>query len=296
MVNGDWHAAVRRASSWRPTSTRTSSSSAPAPTIRYISLNTTVPPFDNLDVRKAVNAGFDRNALRLARGGELIGDIATHYLPPTHRRLRRGGRHGGHRRRLPAAPTASRTTALAAEYMKKAGYASGKYEGTEKLLMVGLQPGTAPAVAQIAKEQLEKLGFKVTLRLVTTNTMYTKFCSIPSANVASCPSAGWGKDFSDGQTILDPIFNGENITKQANNNYAELDVPEINEKMDAAKLLTDPKERAAAWGEVDQHDHREGARRPVAVGQVAEHPVGQRQRRRESLRTPPGISPGTSIK
>ena len=46
-------------------------------------MNTTVPPFDNLDVRKAVNAGFDRNALRLARGGQLIGDIATHYLPPT---------------------------------------------------------------------------------------------------------------------------------------------------------------------------------------------------------------------
>ena len=54
--------------------------------------------------------------------------------------------------------------------------------------------------------------------------------SIPSANVASCPSAAWGKDFSDGQTMLDPVFNGNNISKQANNNYAELDVPAINDK------------------------------------------------------------------
>ncbi len=33
-------------------------------------------------MRKAVVAGFDREALRLTRGGEVIGDIATHYLPP----------------------------------------------------------------------------------------------------------------------------------------------------------------------------------------------------------------------
>ena len=51
---------------------------------------------------------------------------------------------------------------------------------------------------------------------------------------------------------MDPLFNGDNISKQANNNYPELDVPAINEKMKAAKLLTDPKERAAAWGEIDR--------------------------------------------
>ena len=48
--------------------------------------------------------------------------------------------------------------------------------------------------------------------------MYTRFCSIPNANVAICPSVGWGKDFADAQTMLDPTFNGENILPQANNN------------------------------------------------------------------------------
>ena len=38
--------------------------------------------------------------------------------------------------------------------------------------------------------------------------------------------------------MLDPVYNGENISKQANNNYSELDVPEINDAMAAAKLLT----------------------------------------------------------
>ena len=114
--------------------------------------------------------------------------------------------------------------------------------------MVASNQSTAPNVAEVAKENFEKLGFKVTLRLVSTNTMYTKFCSIPAADVASCPSAGWGKDFADAQTILDPIFNGGNISKQANNNYAELDVPEINAKMDAAKELTDSRRARGGVG------------------------------------------------
>src|SRR3712207_7326634 len=49
---------------------------------RYFPMNTTVKPFDNLNVRRAVMAGFDRAAAPKARGGRYIGDIATHFLPP----------------------------------------------------------------------------------------------------------------------------------------------------------------------------------------------------------------------
>jgi peptide/nickel transport system substrate-binding protein len=223
----------------------------PQATYRYISMNTTVKPFDNLDVRKAVNVAFDKNALRLARGGPAVGEIATHWLPPGIPGYEEaGGAKGPGVDFLP--PDGKPNMELAAEYMKKAGFASGKYDGNEKFLMVASNQGASPAVAQVAKEQFEKLGFTMTLRLVTTNTMYTKFCSIPAANVASCPSAGWGKDFSDGQTLLDPVHNGNNISKQANNNYSELNVPAINDAMDAAKLLSDPKERAAAWADIDR--------------------------------------------
>ena len=44
-------------------------------------MNTTIKPFDDINVRKAVIAGFDRNALLLTRGGKLVGDIAD-ALPP----------------------------------------------------------------------------------------------------------------------------------------------------------------------------------------------------------------------
>jgi peptide/nickel transport system substrate-binding protein len=194
---------------------------------------------------------MDRNALRLARGGPAIGTIATHWLPPGIGGFEEAGGEKG-----PGvdflSPDGKPNEALAADYMKKAGYPSGKYTGSDKFLMVASNQGAGPAVAEVAKEGFERLGFKMTLRLVTTNTMYTKFCSIPKAKVASCPSAAWGKDFADGQTLLDPVFNGENILPQANNNYSELNVKSINEQLDAAKLLTDPKERAVAWGKADR--------------------------------------------
>ena len=250
MVNGDWApppAILKEATE----KYKDQLVIEPGATVRYISMNTTVPPLDNLDVRKAISAGFDREALRLARGGALIGDLATHYIPPSMAGFdQAGGMQGTGVDFLNE--TGKPNMELATEYMKKAGYASGKYDGSETLLMVSSNQSTAPNVAEVAKQNFEKLGFKVTLRLVNTNTMYTKFCSIPAADVASCPSAGWGKDFADAQTILDPIFNGGNISKQANNNYAELDVPEINAQMDAAKELTDPKERADAWGAADR--------------------------------------------
>jgi peptide/nickel transport system substrate-binding protein len=69
--------------------------------------------------------------------------------------------------------------------------------------------------------------------------------------VAICPNVGWLKDFANPQTFLDPTFNGANILAQNNSNWSELDVPEINDAMEQAKLLTDPAESAQAWADID---------------------------------------------
>jgi peptide/nickel transport system substrate-binding protein len=222
----------------------------PAGSARYVSMNTTVEPFDDIDVRRAVIAGFDREAMRLVRGGEFVGDIPTHMIPPGLPGFEEAGGFDGFGLDFMSEPGGD--PALAAEYFKKAGYASGRYEGDEELLMVGTSEGVAQKNAEVAKENFEKLGFKVKLRLVTQDAMYTKFCNVPSANVAICPNVSWGKDFGDPQTILDPTFNGGNIIPQQNSNWPELNVPEINKAMDEAALLTDPAERAQAWARIDR--------------------------------------------
>jgi peptide/nickel transport system substrate-binding protein len=217
---------------------------------RWIAMNTTVKPFDDINVRKAVVAGFDRNALLLTRGGKTVGDMATHILPPGMAGFEEAGGMKGTGVDF-ISPDGKPQPELSAEYFKKAGYDSGKYEGTEKILMIGSNTGVAANTAEVAKEQLEKMGFNIQMRLVQTNTMYTRYCNTPDAKVAICPNVGWIADFADGQTMLSTTFNGKNILQQGNSNWPQLDVPEINDAMDKAELL--PKEeRPAAWAEIDK--------------------------------------------
>jgi peptide/nickel transport system substrate-binding protein len=217
---------------------------------RWISMNTTIKPFDDLNVRKAVSAGFDRAAMLLTRGGKLVGDQATHYIAPGMAGFEEAGGMKGTGVDFLSVDGKPQPE-LSAEYFKKAGYASGKYEGKEKILMVGSNAGVAAKAAEVAKENFERMGFNVQMRLVQQQTMYTRYCNTPSAKVAICPNVGWLKDFNDPQTMLNPTFNGKNILEQGNSNWSELDVPEINKAMDAAELLP-LEERAAAWAEIDK--------------------------------------------
>ena len=220
----------------------------PAGSARYISMNTTIEPFDDVNVRRAVVAGFDREAMRLSRGGAMLGDIPTHMLPPGLPGFEEAGGLEG-----PGLDFLSRPEGdadLAAEYFRKAGYASGRYEGDRELLMVGTAGDVAEKAAVVARESFERLGFEVKLRLVTQDAMFGR-CAFPGADVAICPNLAWGKDFGDAQTVLDPLFNGNNIVPQNNANWSELDVPAINAAMEDAALLSDPRERASAWAKVD---------------------------------------------
>ena len=62
----------------------------------------------------------------------------------------------------------------------------------------------------------------------------------------------WLKDFPDPQPMLQPVFDGDKITRPAgNNNYAQLNDRKINAAMAAAETTTG-KARAAAWGAIDR--------------------------------------------
>jgi peptide/nickel transport system substrate-binding protein len=217
---------------------------------RYIALNTTKKPFDNVNVRKALIAAFDRTALQRAFGGPLVGEIPTHYIPPGQPGYEEAGGAKGPGYDFMAKPEGD--MALAQEYMKKAGYSSGKYDGGGTFEAVSDNATQQLNVAQVAQQQFEKLGFKVKLKAVTRDAMYTKFCQVKKAEPPICPSVGWLKDFADPETLLDPVFNGKNILDVGNSNFAQLDDPKVNDLMDKAEVVNDPAKRNQAWGDVDK--------------------------------------------
>ena len=217
---------------------------------RYIALKSDVEPFDNLDVRKAISAAFDRNALRQAFGGPLVGDIPTHYIPPGQPGFEEAGGDAGPGVDFLAKPEGD--MALAQEYMRKAGYDSGKYDGGKTFSAVSDNATQQKKMTEVAVQQFAKLGFKVEVRYVTRDAMYTKYCQVPRDQPDVCPSVGWLKDFADPETLLAPVFKGDNILESGNSNFALLDVPEINDMMSEAEVVNDPAERNQAWGEIDK--------------------------------------------
>jgi peptide/nickel transport system substrate-binding protein len=140
---------------------------------------------------------------------------------------------------------------LAAEYMKKAGYASGKYSGP-KLSMVGLNEPPSSTTSQAVLHQLEKLGFQFDYRQVDFNTLIGSTCGSSEAHIAVCPNGAWTKDFFDPQSMIDPVFNGKNIGPEQSPNWSQVNDPELNAQLDMAVSVTDEAERAKVYGELDR--------------------------------------------
>jgi peptide/nickel transport system substrate-binding protein len=224
----------------------------PPPTgrFRYIAVNTKVKPFDDVNVRRALSAAFDRDALRKAFGGPLVGDIPTHWIPPGQAGFEEAGGEQGPGVDFLAKPAGDMN--LAMEYMKKAGFSSGKYDGGKTFSGVSDNATQQKNMTEVAVQQFAKLGFTVKMRYVTRDSMYTKYCQVPGNQPDVCPSVGWLKDFADPETLLDPVFNGKNILQVGNSNFAQLNDPKINAMMDKAEVVNDPAERTKAWGEIDK--------------------------------------------
>ncbi len=216
---------------------------------RYIALNTQQPPFDDINLRKAVIAGSNRVDLRNTRGGELVGPVASHYLPPDFPGFEEAGGLEGPDLDYLANPEGD--PEVSAKYFEAAGMSSGKCEGDCEITMVGDDSPPGSDTAEVFKNQLEEMGFTVNFQKVTHDIMYTKFCSVPANAPDVCPNVGWLKDFNDGQSMLDPTFNGGNVVPENNSNWPQLDVPEVNEAIDSAVLIDDLDERNQAWGDVD---------------------------------------------
>jgi peptide/nickel transport system substrate-binding protein len=222
---------------------------------RYIAFDTKVKPFDDINLRKAIIAASDRNALRLTRGGAILGDIANGWIPPGIPGFEEaGGLKQNEDLDFLKSPTGD--PAVAKKYMDAAAkdglpITNGKWTGGQKVLTIATNADPGKKTAEVFQGQMEQLGFKLNFRIVPQDTLYTKFCGVPSQKVAICPNVGWFKDFSDPQSMLDATFNGKNILQQGNVNWPELDVPAINDAMKAASTVPVGPERNQAWAKIN---------------------------------------------
>jgi peptide/nickel transport system substrate-binding protein len=218
---------------------------------RWIALNSTQKPFDNINVRKGVIAGFDRNALRLTRGGEEIGPIANHFIPPGIPGHEESGGEAGFTD-IDFMQNPEGDPELMQKYFDAAKADGVDIASAGELLTIATNADPGNQTAQVAQGQFQKMGFKLNYRKVPQDTLYTKFCGVPKSNYVICPNVGWFKDFTDPQSMLEPTFKGAAIKPQGNVNWGLLDVKEIDDAMTKAATIPAGDERNQAWADINK--------------------------------------------
>ncbi|TMK82369.1 MAG: hypothetical protein E6G47_00505 [Actinobacteria bacterium] len=175
----------------------------------YINMNLALAPFDDLNVRKAINWVVDKSGLQRLAGGPLLGDIATHDLPNTM---------------VPSLktydPYATPNEAGSVDKAKAAMMLS-KYDANhdgvcdasacKDVVMVVDQTDPFPKMAALVQSNLASIGITVTLKQFQTTTAYTK-CETATEQVPMCPSEGWYADFADPYAFVTGLFSSASLT------------------------------------------------------------------------------------
>ncbi len=233
----------------------------------YASLNNAHGPFKSVDLRKAVWAALDRDALVKVRGGKLTGEPMTHFLYPGVNGYEQAGGAAGPHVDYNEHPEGD--TAVAAKYMKLAGYPSGRYTGGQTVQVVGATGEPEEGMAQIVDQTLQNLGFKTHLSLVDKSAMYEKYCTVPAQEIDVCPNAGWVRDFADPQTVLEVPFSGHAIVPESNSNWSQVNDPQINAAMEKAELVVGEPARAQAWAKIDEMLVEQAVAAPEVFASIA---------------------------
>jgi ABC-type transport system substrate-binding protein len=202
-------------------------------------LNVTVPPFNKLKARQAVNYAVDRNTLVELRGGPSQAEPTCQLLPP----------------KFPGySPYCPYTT----------GPADGRYHGPDlaearKLVDESGTKGMSvtidsplfefiPAINAYFTQVLGQLGYKVTLRPMPDADPTWEFLSNPHNHV-QVQAAGWGADFRLASNFYDAV-----VACGAANNYSEYCNRGLDQRAATATTLmaTDPGEALRAWTKIDR--------------------------------------------
>ena len=212
--------------------------SSPTNCARYVTLNTRVPPFDDVRVRQAVAYALDRAALREIKGGEAAGRIATTILPPTQ--------HGYRERDTYPSPGHRGDLDAAARLLEDAGLGGGF--ATWALVF---DTGYGPAIGEAVRASLAPLGIRVDVRAVPIAEYGSRLGRVDEA-VPIGAAVGWCADWPGrgARTFLRPLFHGGSIGGGETTNfsfYADAEVDELIERAEEAA----PEVAADAWSTVD---------------------------------------------
>jgi YVTN family beta-propeller protein len=214
-----------------------------------LTLNTRVPPFDNLAARQAVSYAVDRSTVVALNGGPLAVQPTCQILPPTM---------PGYRPYCPytilPSPSGAWTAPDFALAQRLVRQSRTRGDRVTVLYANEQPPFPTPGTARYLVSVLDELGYRASLRMVTNANAYWGVLG-NSRDRVQAGFFSWYQDYPAPSDFIDPLLTcGSFLPDNQNNvNEAEFCDPRIDAQAERA-LTSNPGDPAAQarWTAIDQ--------------------------------------------
>ncbi len=232
----------------------------------YLSINILEPPFDDINVRRAVNLVLDKASLiRIAGGEEVFGSPFGHIIDDSLL----GGMLADYDPY--GTPDQTGDVEAAKEAMRESRYdtdGDGVCDAPEceDVVVVNDEADPYPALARVIRQNFEEIGISLDIGQFEFGTFIER-CEHPAEHVAMCLALGWGADYADATTFAEPLFGSGSIAPESCCNtslvgmpeelaeeygYDVTDVPSVDDKIEECDALPLGEDRLRCWAELDQ--------------------------------------------
>ncbi len=200
--------------------------------VNYMGMNTARAPFNDVNVRKAVNWAIDRPAqVRLL--GAYAGKRTSQILVPG----------------IPGYRPFNAFTLKGADVAKAKSVGGSAINSAPTLNVVHTTSASATNRAQIAEFNLKQVGFKIN-DVPTPATNYYQVIQTKGTSYNFVTNGGWCADYFDPYDYFNVLFDGRKIQAANNNNYTYFNNASFDKGLDKAASLSGAA-RAAAYSKLD---------------------------------------------
>ncbi|HNS96627.1 MAG TPA: ABC transporter substrate-binding protein [Polyangiaceae bacterium] len=197
---------------------------------RGIFMNTEMPPFHDVNVRRAIALAIDRNQIASLRAGHLV--AANGMIP--------SGVVGYD----PSFSGQQHDLSQALQLMKRAGWPYDPSTDTggypHPIDYYCAADSFDVAVAEIFQQQLQRIGIRLRIKAVS----WAAYLSVTGRRQQAAMGAdGWSADFDDPSDFFDPLFSSEAIQQEESQNRAFYNNPRLDSLLARARREMQPNER-----------------------------------------------------
>lgn len=202
-------------------------------------MNTEVPPFDNVEIRRAVACAVDREHYRLLRATNVF--PTGNSLPP--------GLPGSD----PSVPGQKTDLACALEHMRRAGYpydpATGKGGWEPRVEYTAYREGFNSFAAQVLQQDLARIGIRIEIKVVSFATF---LATTHRRRKSAMSPQGWNQDYPDASDFYESLFWSKSINEEDTSNTSFFKNPEFDALVEKAHHELDPTARRREYADAER--------------------------------------------